>query len=356
MKLGTEILFEKKYRVYWHLLFWMVALAFLLFQSSLSTPVTVVTILRSTLFLSVKIAAAYFTIYFLVPRYLLHKKYGVFFLLLAISALIFSITDRAVYYYITVPLLSTDYQQRYIHAVAFLQPAILFGNLVNTYMLVALAVSIKLLKNLFEKQHLNQMLMQQKVEAELKFLKSQINPHFLFNSLNNLYGLALKNSSETPEAILTLSSLLNYMLYECNSDRIPLEKEIDMLNDFIELEKLRYGSKLKIDFNISGNITGTEIAPMLLFPFIENSFKHGASNEFDQSWININIEVKENTFHLLVENIKSEKNDTDPLYKSDGIGLANIKRQLDLLYPGRHELIISDKGNSFQISLVINLD
>lgn len=353
---GTEILFNKKYRIYWHFLFWFAFLSFNIFQASLNNRLTSGTLIRNLIFLFPKMLATYVIIYFLVQRLLLLKKYKQFFLFSLLVTVVFVMLDRVVQYYILVPLFASPEVKLSIYRFGFFDLSSHMTQTLNIYMIAAFAVSIKLLKNVYEKQYTNQMLSRQKLEAELKFLKSQFNPHFLFNSLNNLYGLALKKSEKTPEAILTLSSLLNYMLYECGNERIPLEKEIDMLNDFIELEKLRYGSRLNVDFNIKGKILGTEIAPTLLFPFIENSFKHGASNEYDKCWINIDLSVEENIFLFSIENIKSRKNEDDLLYKTEGIGLKNVKRQLDLIYPGRYELNITEKEKSFLVLLKITLD
>lgn len=200
------------------------------------------------------------------------------------------------------------------------------------------------------------MLMAEKImtaqQAELQLLKYQLNPHFLFNSLNNLYGLALKNSPRTPEIILTLSALLNYMLYGCNSETTSLEKEIDMINDYIELEKLRYGQRLQTEFDITGRIEGINIAPALLLPFVENSFKHGASKEADNPWIKLCIKVNEKSFNFRVEN-NYKKNVSGIIEKNSGIGIRNVKRQLELLYPGKHNLEISSENENFTVSLTI---
>lgn len=355
MKLGTEILFQKKYRIFWHIFFWLALLAFIAIEELLSANFSWADLLRSYSFVLPNILATYFTIYYLVQRLLIQKKYILFFALLFISAVFFSVVERTVFYFIIAPVFSPPAVLESIHRVGFFYPAVLLNYIVNSYFVVALAVAIKLLKNVYEKQQINQMLIQQKLESELKFLKAQIHPHFLFNSLNNLYGLALRNSDKTAEAILKLSSLLSYMLYECDLEKISLEKEIEMLGNFIELQKLRYDDRLKIDFIINGNLQGIEITPMLFFPFVENSFKHGAGNELEDCWINICVTAENGLLKLTVENNKSPKTNSYTTEDSAGIGLSNIKRQLDLLYHGKYNLEITEGTNTFFISLKLNL-
>lgn len=355
LKLGTEILIQEKYRIFWHFFFWLALLAFIAIEGLLSANFSWTGLIKSYSFVLPNILATYFTIYFLVQRLLLHKKYILFFPLLFISAIFFSVVQRTVFYFIIAPLFSPPAVLESIHKVGFFYPAVLLNYIVNSYLVVALAVAIKLLKTVYKKQQINQMLIQQKLESELKFLKGQINPHFLFNSLNNLYGLALRKSDKTPEAILKLSSLLSYMLYECDQEKISLQKELEMLNNFIELQKLRYGDRLKIDFVIKGNVQGVGIAPMLFFPFVENSFKHGAGNELEDCWINICLTVEQDFLIFTVKNKKSPKTKSNASTESEGIGLQNIKRQLDLLYHGKYNLEITEETNTFFISLKLNL-
>ena len=200
---------------------------------------------------------------------------------------------------------------------------------------------------------------QQKLEVEIQniniekdFLKSQLNPHFLFNTLNNLYGLSVKKDDSAPEVILNLSDIMSYTLYESNSEKVPLEKEIDFIKNYFELEKMRYPKDKDIRLEISGDeqISGLYIAPLLTFTFIENAFKYGLKSQ--NPFIKQEVIINDNQFLFIVENDKeriSEKN------KFGGIGIENIKKRLQLLYPNLHQLEIKNLENSFRIELKINL-
>ncbi len=202
-------------------------------------------------------------------------------------------------------------------------------------------------------------LQQQKLEVEIQniniekdFLKSQLNPHFLFNTLNNLYGLSVKKDDSAPEVILNLSDIMSYTLYESNSEKVPLEKEIDFIKNYFELEKMRYPKDKDIQLEISGEgqISGLFIAPLLTFTFIENAFKYGLKSQ--NPFIKQEVIINDNQFLFIVENDKeklSEKN------KFGGIGIENIKKRLQLLYPNQHQLEIKNLENSFRIELKINL-
>jgi two-component system LytT family sensor kinase len=189
-------------------------------------------------------------------------------------------------------------------------------------------------------------------ESELKLLKGQIQPHFLFNTLNNLYLLALEKSDKTPDLVLRLSEMLSYITYDCSAEKIPLDKEIEFINSFIELEKIRY-EKCDIFLKISGNTQNILIAPMILHTFIDNSFKHGAEQEKNGPWIKIDLTVNDN--HLTFSAQNSKKHENDQPRKSAGIGISNAIKRLHLIYPDRHELIISDTSDKYSVFLRIEL-
>ncbi len=216
--------------------------------------------------------------------------------------------------------------------------------------------SVKLFEYWLADQKQNQELLQQKLESELKFLKSQIHPHFLFNTLNNLYALTLDKSDKAPEVVVKLSDLLSYMLYECNVPRVPLEKEINLLRDYLELEKMRYQSELKVDFDVQGRVNGKMIAPLLLIPFIENGFKHGLSKQIENPWINIHLEVEDYKLTFLVENNKPLVDKKDESGYSEGIGLKNVKRRLNLIYGDDYNLEVKDEHGVFNVLLELRLD
>jgi LytS/YehU family sensor histidine kinase len=196
----------------------------------------------------------------------------------------------------------------------------------------------------------------QKIQSELKFLKSQIDPHFFFNTLNNLYALTLKKSDLAPEIVLRLSEMMRYMLYECNEVKVPLEKEIKYLKNYLELEKLRQGNNFNIQFDIDGESGDKLIAPLVFIPFLENSFKHGVNNQIKSGFVNIDMELSNDRVKMEIENSKVTTIESQHTSKkSGGIGLTNVKRRLKLIYPNKHKIDIINKANSFKVLLDIQL-
>lgn len=193
---------------------------------------------------------------------------------------------------------------------------------------------------------------QQKVSSELSYLKAQINPHFLFNTLNSIYSLAVKKSDDTPTAIVKLSGMMRYAITEAHADKVSLNKEINYINNYIALQQLRLGNTLELNYQINGTVDTQQIVPMLLITFIENAFKYGVNAE-ENAAINIVINFTAEKLSMQVFNKKvvtSTTNDT-----AGGIGLDNTKRRLDLLYPGAHQLEIRETDNEFNVYLELNL-
>jgi sensor histidine kinase YesM len=197
-------------------------------------------------------------------------------------------------------------------------------------------------------------LREQKKSVELDVLKNQLNPHFLFNTLNNLYVLALKKSDRTPEVIAKLSEILDYMLYRCNDTYVSLSNEVTLLKNYIALEKLRYGKRLEIEFkhDIAQEVV---IAPLLLLTFLENAFKHGVSQEINTAVINMSIQAKENEIVFeLVNSIASHKKESNNSAR-DSIGLQNVRKQLEILYPNNHLLEIKEEGKKYSVVLKLTI-
>ncbi len=190
-------------------------------------------------------------------------------------------------------------------------------------------------------------------ESELKMLKDQINPHFMFNTLNNLYGLIERNPRHAQEMVLGLSRILHYMLHESNSSFVSLRKEMSCVRDYIELEKIRYPGNLLISINHEKETECLNIVPLVIFPFVENSFKHGASETIDTAWINIDSSIYKDEFVFKIENARHTKHVVD--HRSGGIGLNNVRRRLELIYGEDHSLQIIDGHNTFLVILKIKL-
>lgn len=337
-------------RVGWHLLFWVVYFVFhgTLWGSFDNNYVDEFIIAAWQL--PVKMVATYFLLYYLLPKHLLLKHYNSFIVVFLLSAFLFAILQRMVIYFFIYPAYFPD---KLSESVLLDIPITLYG-LVNIYSVAAVAASIKLLKQWYYSEKVAQQLAQEKLEAELKFLKSQIHPHFLFNTLNNLYALTLKKSDTAPEIVLKLSDLLDYMLYEANVKRISLGKELKLIENYIALEKLRYGERLKIQFQKTGPTNGKQIAPMLILPFVENAFKHGISGELNKVTVSMQLETDENYINFNIENSKDPIQSKDEGGYTEGIGLKNVKRRLELLYPQNHQLVIKDHGHRFYVNLKIS--
>ena len=199
------------------------------------------------------------------------------------------------------------------------------------------------------RQRLNE-LQAAKLQAELDGLKTQINPHFLFNALNSIYALAIDNQKQTPKAILKLSAVLRYILYESNEAKVGLQKEVRYLNDYIEVQKMRLENGTDIQFKINGNIKNKAIAPLLLLPFVENGFKHGLKGDTENMFLHILLEV---TNEAIIFKTKNNQGELDELSKSKGIGLENVKKRLKLIYPNQNELLINNHKDTFEIILKI---
>ncbi len=215
-----------------------------------------------------------------------------------------------------------------------------------------LAMAIKLVRLNMRQKEAAQEMIKKKLETELRFLKSQTNPHFLFNTLNNIYALARKKSDDTAEAVLKLSKLLRFMLYESANKTIPIADELKVIDSYIELERIRYNERLEISFQQQIDDPAQPIAPLILLPFVENAFKHGASETRFSSFIHIEIRLNKGYLYFMVEN--SQASQDKEISKGEKIGLQNVSRQLELMYPG-HTLEIENEATRFSIQLNINL-
>ena len=292
----------------------------------------------------------YFMVYFLIPRYLLAKKYWLF-ALYSFYTLIFTA-------YIIVLVVFGSFVFIMNYQIANMPPMsknIVFV-LIIVYLIVGIVGFVSLLNRNFiaisrNKELQNKILetQLQLKEQELHYLKMQIHPHFLFNTLNTIYGFALKQSKHTPEIILMLSNLLDYILYQVNKPKVSLREEVLHIKEYIELEKIRFQDTLKVVFSTSEIDKNIEIAPMLLIPFVENAFKHGDMQE-GYLRIEINIEVQGSQLEFKIRN--SVVNQESP-QNQGGIGLENIRKRLDLNYSKNYQLTIDDSDNWFSVHLVI---
>jgi two-component system LytT family sensor kinase len=227
---------------------------------------------------------------------------------------------------------------------------ILLGFIITNGFFVFLSTVYKFAVDWFFNEKEKAELEKQSLTAELAFLKSQINPHFLFNSLNNIYSLAYQKSDATPDAIIKLSEIMRYMLYESNDNRVSLEKEITYLKSFIELQKLRFKGNAYVILEVEGHINNQYIVPLILISFVENAFKHGLATD-EKNPIHINISVFEDKMLFTITNKKNKS------YKDQtgGIGMVNVKRRLDLTYPEKYKLTIENREDEYYSELYLNL-
>ncbi len=336
---------SKPLRVLLHILLWVCVLFFYTFFYGRLSGNTYYSFLYLLYTFPLYIGATYITLYIIIPKFLLKKDYKNF----IITSIYLMLGIAYLEILITICLI--------VFPISFVPPDILapfkpdsldvYLRLLGIYFIVFLASSIKLLKHWYLIQKKNQQLSKEKLQAELNMLKSQVHPHFLFNTLNNLYALTLKGSDKSPEIVLKLSEILDFMLYHSNKDFVLLEREIKLIMNYIELEKLRHGEKLQINFNIDGNTTGKFVAPMVIFPLVENCFKHGVSKSIQKSWINLKLNVSPIDLFFIAENSKG----VAPYEKKGGLGLENLRKRLDLIYDEEYKLDIEEKERSFKATL-----
>lgn len=292
----------------------------------------------------------YFVIYVMMPKYFFTKKYNQFFLTLIPVALICGTVMR----YIDVTYVYPQYFDIANKDLSVLSLKIIYKTLDLVY-IGSLVAIIKLIQYNKQQERIQQQLMKERLSAELQLLKNQLHPHFLFNTLNNLYGMVLTQEKGAADVVIRLSNMMSYMLYECDVPKISLTKEIAHLRNYIELEKIRYKERLDISFEVAGDVEDKQIAPLLLIPFIENAFKHGAAKDDKQTWININIWVQNDELSFKIENsLPNEIEENQTANMQSGIGLQNVRKRLELLYPEKHELTIT-KENSFLVKLDLNI-
>jgi sensor histidine kinase YesM len=281
--------------------------------------------------------------YLLVPKLLYRKKYALFAL-----SFILLVTVSSFY--------KMQWIGRVIHNPALLDlsqnwKARIYDNFIPHFFLVTAGMAFKLLLDYIRLQKRLAEVAREKAEAELNFLKSQINPHFLFNSLNSVYFLIQKENEEARNALHTFSDMLRYQLYECNGDKIPVEKEVSYLKDYVGLQQLRL-SRTAVEFHCAPEVTHFKIEPLLLIPFVENSFKHVSRHADAPNHIRITIEGKDGNFQFSVYNTTEKHKPVE----SSGIGLSNVKKRLELLYPGKFRLKLNETNGWFgvELSLLLN--
>lgn len=340
-----------------HIVFWIFCL---LFFSSIQflwdrayidltqTELIAVAIEASLLGLMPKMAFSYYLVYYATNRFIKKTaKFGYLLSGLIPVLLLCIIVDRWIYLHLVIP----EVYHGLIKPSPLLDPRGVTAVILYMAFSSGLMMTIKLVGNQLAAKEHEKYLIKQKLEAELKFLRNQTNPHFLMNTLNNIYALARKKSDDTAEVVMRLSELLRFMLYESGGSFISLTDEIKLLQDYLELETIRYNNRLSIRFNKEIDTDSYQITPLLLLPFVENAFKHGISETRFESFIHIDLTVNNGRLHFLIENTKDDPSDNG----KKNIGLINASRQLELSYSD-YNLDIKSGNNTFTVKLFINLN
>ncbi|MBC7873596.1 MAG: histidine kinase [Ferruginibacter sp.] len=332
-----------KYKLH-HLFFWMLVFGiwYFLRVQDYSSPrkafaVTFIKVFDLALMI-------YITNYILIPRLLYKKKYIWFGLAFVGIILVSSAVKMNILGHLTNnPALynwTADIKKR------------LYDNIIPHFILVFAGASVKLVFDYSSLQQRMAETAREKAEAELNFLKSQINPHFVFNSLNSIYFLINKENTAARGALHKFSEMLRYQLYEINDSKIPIEKEIIYLKDYVDLQQLRKDEKYAVQFTAAPDVKGFSIEPLLLVPFVENAFKHISHHSDKTNFVKVDMFRANGVFIFSVANSKDLQQTTE---KQGGIGMSNVKRRLELLYPGKHELKVDETESSFNVQLNLQL-
>ena len=339
--------FLTRYNIH-HLVLW--ALYFLFWVFVLSPGITRTDFfVNSFVIVSIHAAVSYFNMYVLLPFFLQKRAYLRYFVAIGLALFLGALLESAVFSVIST--IGPD-DKRALLSLRFILNAVM-----AIMYTVAITMSLKLVKHWYEKEKLTKELEILNTETELKYLKSQINPHFLFNSLNSIYALALQKSDLAPELILKLSDILRYILYDGSNQRVSLDQELKYLKSYAELEKVRHGDRVNLSLTIDGGIDTQEIVPMLLIPFVENSFKHGFGRDMANGYVKINIRVNKNTLNFELSNSKplSGTEFKNQENYQGGIGLQNVSKRLGLMYPNKHTIEIIETDIDYKVNLKIDL-
>lgn len=335
--------FFVKYKLH-HLFFWMLVLGTWFFlrmddygSRSLAFRVTAIKVVDLSLMI-------YITNYLFIPKLLYRKKY-VWFTLAFIALVLGSSISK-------MNLLGRMTHNPALYDWTSNIKGRLYDNILPHFFLVIAGAAVKLMSDYGKLQQRMAETAKEKAEAELNFLKSQINPHFVFNSLNSVYFLINKDNPEARDALHKFSEMLRYQLYEMNGRQVPVEKEVKYLKDYMDLQQLRKDEKYAVQFQCSDAVRGFSIEPLLLIPLVENAFKHISHYNDKMNYVHVSMNRENGSFRFAVQNSRESQPSTE---KQGGIGLQNVKRRLELLYPGKHELDIRETAGDFTVNLNIQL-
>lgn len=295
--------------------------------------------------LSFYAAIVYFNLYYLIPNFLDKKQFNLYIILLMSATLVVTLLRVVIFYlkFAKYPLLQEELIEHQL------------GYFITSFFFASSSTVLKIVSDWLRHTQEKQEMERQTIQTELRFLRSQINPHFLFNTLNSLYALSLKKADEAPDMILKLSEIMRYMLYDCNERLVPLHKEISYIRNYLDLERVRHGSRAEIEFTVEGEVTDQAVSPFMFTPFLENSFKHGVGPQLSGSFVHIQLWVDDDQVAFNITNSKPERKPQPGILRSGGIGMVNVKRRLELLYPEKYDLKIEDTPNTYGVTLNLEL-
>jgi LytS/YehU family sensor histidine kinase len=325
-----------------HAIIWIAIVLYFMYNNGRTEYSTIVNFVY---FGVINISLFYINYLFILPTFLNRKKYLWCALSIFFVVMIFSFIKCGLAYYFYDIVIKRGGSKVVIDFWYYYSSAVFVS-----CFFILLSTVLKFIQDWFLNEKVKSNLENENLIAELAFLKSQINPHFLFNSLNNIYSLAYQKSEKTPEAILKLSEIMRYMLYESNEDKVELSNEIRYLENYIELQKLRFKDNIYIKFEINGDPLGLMITPLVLISFVENAFKHGIATDSENP-ISISLNLTDGKLLFHVSNIKSSMNKDI----TGGIGLQNVQRRLSLIYKDRYRLQIDDTNDIYNCELYLNL-
>ncbi|MBL7807601.1 MAG: histidine kinase [Saprospiraceae bacterium] len=331
-------------RLVYHTIFWLTMYGTMVGTSLRQGILPATTFYNETIQVIFFAVLVYFNLLYLIPNYLAKHAFIYFGLVLASCAIVTPIEVLALFL-----IYGNDPENQ--ATLVDQQEVIYLGNVFVTL----LATVLRVIMDWWRYQNEKQVLLTQTMQSELRFLKSQINPHFLFNTLNNLYALTLKKSDKAPEIVLKLAEIMRYMLYECNERRVHLSKEIQYLYNYLDLERLRQPKDADISFEVEGHVSEQMVAPLLFVPFVENSFKHGLNHATSGGYVHIKLSVQGEDLEFNIENSKVEQMPRPSHPRSGGIGLANVRQRLQILYPENYEIIIRDEPNCYSVTLMLKM-
>ena len=350
----SSALYRRIVRYRYHLPFWVGYQLFwtLLFNSeNLFTWDTVITVIVLSV---AQATGAYLNIYYFVPRWLRKQRYGGYALGFLLCVLLSSLLTTLVYqgsYYAATGEWNTAQGWFRLTYVQFLGIMVMLG-----FTAVVFVMIIKLTKDWLKDQRRTQALKKEKLETELKFLRSQFNPHFLFNTMNSINFLIQRDPQRASDTLAKFSDLMRYQLYECNESRIPLKKEVHYLSNFVALEKLRVNDNVIVTLDVNENVNGAQVAPFILMPFVENAFKHVSKGRQQDNFIQVSLRQQAHQLYFDVTNSReAHALSARETVHYGGIGLTNVRRRLALLYPHHHTLRIDEPEDTYSVHLTIDL-